>query len=79
MVDHLVTVAPDRRLGEPRAAELGKTLRAAGFEAACGGGRPRFTSTTVEAAAAKALLRARGFRDRDFTIVLEYARRWGVL
>ena len=55
---------------------LGEALFDLGFER---GGVRLWRSTEVEASAAKAYLRGRGFADREFRIVLEYQRRWGTL
>ena len=79
MVDHVTTVTPDDALGPARQAEMASALEAIGFELHRHGRRLSFTSATIEAQTAKAYLRAHGFRDRDFGIVLEYARQWGVL
>ena len=79
MVDHLTSVLPRPGLDAERVAALGAALADLGFEQNDGRGRTVWTSTTVEARPAKAHLRARGFADRDFQIVLEYVRRWGVM
>ena len=79
MVDHLTTVSPDSDVGPARVAEMMSLLEAIGFQVYRNGRRVSFTSTKIEAQTAKAYLRAHGFRDREFGIVLEYARQWGIL
>jgi len=78
MVTHLTSVMPERGLSEARAADLGVALIDLGFEPDRRG-RAVFRSATVEAVAAKAYLRGRGFLDREFRLVLEYERSWGIL
>jgi hypothetical protein len=78
MVDLLTLVTPERGLARCRARELAAALGALGFERRPGGGGA-FASTDVEAGAVKRQLLARGFRDREFRVVLEYVRQWGVL
>ena len=79
MVSHVTTVSPARGLAEPRANELAGALQAIGFRVHRGRQRVSFSSDVVEAQSAKAYLRGHGFRDREFRIVLEYARLWGVM
>ena len=79
MVDHLTTVMPDASLGQARQAEMAAVLEAIGFTLQRHGRRIAFSSSTVEAQTAKAYLRAHGFLDREFGIVLEYTRQWGVM
>ena len=79
MVDHLTTVAAERDLAEGRASALGAVLADLGFKQHGRGRRAVWMSTTVEAGAAKAHLRDRGFADREFRVVLEYVRRWGIM
>lgn len=79
MVDHLTTVWPARGLDPVRLAGMAGALDELGFARQAAGPRVSFTSSAVEARTAKAHLRARGFRDREFRLVLEYARRWGTL
>jgi hypothetical protein len=79
MVDHVTTVTPDGALDPARLADMASALEAIGFTVHCGGRSVSFSSDRVEAQTAKAYLRAHGFRDRDFGIVLEYARQWGIL
>ncbi len=79
MVDHLTTVTPDAALGAARQAEMASVLEGIGFSLHRHGRRIAFTSTAVEAQTAKAYLRAHGFGDREFGIVLEYRRQWGIL
>ncbi|HTT71453.1 MAG TPA: hypothetical protein VMG32_09545 [Anaeromyxobacteraceae bacterium] len=78
MVNHVTSVMPERSLSEARAADLGAALVDLGFERDRRG-RAVFRSTTVEAAAARAYLRGRGFGDREFRLVLVYERSWGIL
>jgi len=82
MVNHLTRVLL-REDGTPgraaRVASMGETLQGAGFTLREERRRLLAESSTVEAAAAKALLRRAGFRDPEFQIVLEYARAWGIL
>lgn len=79
MVDHLTLVTAEAGLARCRTRELGAALAAMGFERQPGEGDGAFASTVVEAQAAKRDLLARGFREREFRVVLEYVRRWGVL
>lgn len=79
MVDHLTLVTAETGLARCRARELGAALATLGFERRSGGGDDAFASTRVEAQAVKRHLLARGFRDREFRVVLEYVRQWGVL
>ena len=79
MVDHLTLVTAERGLARCRARELAAALAELGFERRPGRGGEAFGSTRVEAGAAKRHLLARGFDDREFRIVLEYVRQWGVL
>ena len=79
MVDHLTTITAERSLDEGRAFALDAALMVLGFERHQRGGRTMWTSTAVEAGAAKVHLRQRGFRDREFRVVLEYVRQWGIM
>jgi len=76
LVGHVTTVVPDHDLTQERALALGEALGDLGFEA---DGPSSWRSAAVEAAAAKAYLRGRGFADREFRIVLEYEPRWGMM
>ena len=78
MVDLLTLVTPERGLARCRVRELAAALGALGCERRPAGGEA-FASTDVEAGAVKRHLLARGFRDREFRVVLEYVRQWGVL
>jgi hypothetical protein len=77
MVDHVTRITVDAE-GD-RAAELARALEALGFTLRVG--RRRFVgeSRTVEAQDAKRRLRALGFADREYRILLEYVRQWGIL
>ncbi len=79
MVDHLTTVTPDADLGPERQAEMASVLEAIGFELRLRGARMLHTSAEIEAQTAKTWLRAHGFRDREFGIVLEFSRRRGTM
>lgn len=79
MVDHLTLVTPERGLARCRARQLGAALAALGFEPLPARDGEAFASARVEAGAVKRHLLARGFRDREFRVVLEYARQWGIL
>jgi hypothetical protein len=78
MIDLLTLVTPERGLARCRARELAAALGALGFARRPDGGEA-FASTEVEAGAVKRQLLARGFRDREFRVVLEYVRQWGML
>ena len=77
MVDHLTRVTVHASGG--RAAEMASALAARGFSVRVERRRFVAESTTVEAQDAKRALLARGFRDREFQVQLEYVRQWGVL
>lgn len=77
MVDHLTRVIVHATGG--RAAEMAAALAARGFSVRVARHRFVAESTVVEAQAAKAWLRARGFEDREYQVFLEYARQWGIL
>lgn len=77
MVDHLTRVTVERAC--PRAAELGHALLALGFTVREEPRRLRAESTAVEGGRVKASLRAAGFADRDYQVVVEFVRKWGVL
>jgi hypothetical protein len=79
MVDHLTTVWPAHELDPPRIARMASALDDLGFEQQASSDRVSFTSGKVEAQTVKAYLRAHGFRDREFRLVLEYVRQWGML
>jgi hypothetical protein len=77
MVDHLTRITVDLR--EPRAEAIARTLAERGFSVRRERRRLVADSTVVEAQDAKRALLARGFRDREFQVQLEYVRQWGVL
>jgi hypothetical protein len=77
MVDHLTTVLLDARA--PRTPAIADVLAALGFAVHRRGGRVVAESAEVEAQDARRRLAALGFRDREFSIVLEYVRRRGIL
>jgi len=77
MVDHLTRITVDLR--EPRAEAIARTLAEQGFSVRRERRRLVADSTVVEAQDAKRALLARGFRDREFQVQLEYVRQWGVL
>jgi hypothetical protein len=77
MVDHLTRVTFDAR--SPRAESIAATLAAAGFEVRRARGRLVADSDQVEGQAAKTLLRARGVEDREYQVLVEYVRQWGIL
>ncbi len=77
MVDHLTRIVVDAR--EPRGADILRALAERGFSTRRERWRLVAESAVVEAQTAKAYLRASGFRDREFRIVLEYVRQWGIL
>ncbi len=79
MVDLLTLVTAERGLARCRVHELAAALGGLGFERRPAPGGESFASTEVEAGAVKRHLLARGFRDREFRVVLEYVRQWGVL
>lgn len=79
MVNHLTTVWPARGLEPARIASMASTLGDLGFEQQARGDRVSFASDRVEAQTVKAYLRAHGFRDHEFRLVLEYVRQWGML
>ena len=77
MVDHLTRITVDLR--EPRAEAIARTLAEQGFSVRRERRRLVADSTVVEAQDAKRALLARGFRDREFQVQLEYVRQWGIL
>ena len=77
MVDHLLEISVEA--GGARGAALAAALSAAGFTVRSRGGRAVAGSAAVEAAEAKARLRALGFLDREYRIRVEFTRRWGFL
>jgi hypothetical protein len=77
VVDHLTRITVDRR--EPRAEAIVRALAERGFSVRPERRRLVAESTSVEAQDAKRALLARGFRDREFQVYLEYVRQWGVL
>ena len=77
MVDHVTHVEVDA--AGHRASDLVRALAGLGFSVRCEGGRRVAESSTIEAQDAKARLRALGFADREYRIVVEYVRRWGFL
>jgi hypothetical protein len=77
MVDHVTRITVDA--AGPRAAALGRALAQLGFTVRAGRGRLVGESSEVEAQDAKRRLRALGFADREYRVILEYVRRWGVL
>lgn len=79
MVDHLTLVTPERGLARCRVRELAAALAALGFERWRARPEEAYGSSLVEARTVKEHLRARGFADREFRVVLEYVRQWGVL
>lgn len=79
MVDLLTTVTAEHGLDASRASALGRALAELGFEPSATRRRAAWTSPRVEAGAAKRHLRARGFADREFRVILEYTRRWGIM
>lgn len=74
-----------RRMGQQarsrweRAAEMIELLAGAGFRIHAEKDRMVAESTEIEAAEAKALLRSRGFGDREYQMLVEYERRWGLM
>jgi hypothetical protein len=62
-----------------RVAAMMELLSGNGFNFVAKEGAVYCYSNEVEAGAAKQLLLAAGFRDREFQIVLEYTRGWGML
>ena len=83
--DAPVTAADVRAEGErlrahtERIAAAMEVLAARGFGFKRAGTRIVAESVDVEASEAKGGLLAAGFADREFRIVLEYRRRWGIL
>lgn len=62
-----------------RVAAMMELLDRHGFQFRAAKNAVHGTSAVVEAHEAKALLLAAGFHDREFQIVLEYTRGWGML
>jgi hypothetical protein len=62
-----------------RVATMMALLERHGFHCRAGKNAVLCSSSEVEAGEAKRLLLAAGFQDREFQIVLEYARGWGML
>ncbi len=62
-----------------RIADMMDILKKDGFSFEAAPGVVYAYSNKVEAFEAKQLLLSNGFRDRDFQIVLEYTRGWGML
>jgi hypothetical protein len=79
VVDHLTTIVPEREVPPGRAAALGEALTLLGFAREERRGSAVYRSNRIEAGAAKAYLRGQGFHDREFRILLEYQRLWGIM
>ncbi len=62
-----------------RMAAMLEVLAAAGFTLKATKDTIYADSETVEATAAKRLLAARGFADKEYEIYLEYRRQWGIM
>jgi hypothetical protein len=62
-----------------RVTRMMELLAARGFSFRGGHNAVHGFSSEVEAGVAKRLLLEAGFKDRDFQIVLEYTRGWGML
>ena len=62
-----------------RVTRMMELLAARGFSFRGGQNAVHGFSSEVEAGVAKRLLLEAGFKDRDFQIVLEYTRGWGML
>jgi hypothetical protein len=62
-----------------RVASMMELLAARGFTFRAGAKAVHCFSSAVEAGEAKRLLLDAGFKDREFQIVLEYTRGWGML
>lgn len=77
MVDHLTRVTVDR--ASPRAEDMARALRRAGFAVQEEPGRIVADSSKVEAREVKALLRTLGFSDREYRVLVEFVRRWGIM
>jgi hypothetical protein len=77
MVDHLTQVTVDA--STQRGLALARVLEGSGFALRVHRHRIVAESSVVGAQAAKALLRAAGFEDREYHVFLEYVRQWGVL
>ncbi len=77
MVDQLTRITVDAHRG--RGLELARALAAEGFAVRAERGRYVADSSTVEAPEARRRLRARGFEDREYRVLLESVLRWGVL
>jgi hypothetical protein len=77
MVDHLTRVTVD--CTSARAEDLARALIRAGFEITEEPTRLVADSATVEAREVKALLRTLGFSDREYRVLVEFVRRWGVM
>jgi hypothetical protein len=77
LVDHLtrVTVTAD----SARAGALAAALGELGFRVRRERDHIVADSPDVGGREVKDLLRARGFEDREYSIFLEYVRRWGML
>jgi hypothetical protein len=77
MVDHLTRVIVGR--DAPRSADLVRALASLGFAIREEPRRIVADSSTVEAGEAKVRLRSLGFGDRDYQLLLEFVRQWGVM
>jgi hypothetical protein len=77
MVDHLTRVTFDPAAA--RAPELAAALADLGLEVRRERDRVVADSTRLEGQAVKAYLRGRGFADRDYQVLVEFVRRWGML
>lgn len=77
MVEHLTRVIVGR--DAPRAGDLVRALASLGFAIREEPRRIVADSSTVEAREAKARLRSLGFGDRDYQLLVEFVRRWGVM
>jgi len=62
-----------------RVASMMEFLSGHGFSFSCKGKSVCCFSSKVEAGEIKKLLTGAGFKDREFQIVLEYTRGWGIL
>jgi hypothetical protein len=77
VVDHLTRVIVNA--SAPRAAALAGALAGFGFAVTRDRKRIVADSSTVGGREAKDLLRARGFADREYQVLVEYVRQWGFL
>lgn len=77
MIDHLTRVIVGR--DAPRSGDLVRALASLGFAIREEPRRIVADSSTVEAGEAKARLRSLGFGDRDYQLLVEFVRQWGVM